>query len=303
MTVHVTNVAPRRMRGSATVVLTGTGFNPVLAQNDVTVSGSGATVVAASAVSVSFTLPFLYSFGIIRDIHALCKVTNLANQEAALFWIRIKANVDEVGAEVLAHAVPGPFETLGAGTDRQRYLEAKDSERVTSLIDALVRDGAAGQILAGTGSGMGDPGGAAGQGGFLVADAAQATGLRWSKADLALTFPFGGACPAAATKLVAGGDNAAATGGSNTEHGAAQAGSVDLVWLLVKSAGPTLDRVRLLRSGTAVFDSGAGLGLGNNATFVGAPAAAVSQGHRLELEATALGGAVNLVGGLRLQPS
>lgn len=303
MAVDVTSVTPRRARGTTVYTINGTGFGAGLAQNDVLASGSSCTLITANPVQITLNLPFLFFFGIVRDVHVQLQVINLTTGESAYTWIRVKANVDEVADAILVRAQPGPFELTSGPTQlRPRYAEAKDSERLVTLLEAITQLPAEGQVLAGTGAGgVEEVGGAPAAGGYLVADPAEATGLRWTATDAPLSLPYGGAVPAAPTNLFAGGDQAAAAGA--TTHGAPFAGTVDLISLLVKSAGPTLDQVRLLVNGAPVFDSGAGLGLGNNAHFTTAPAAAVALQDSIQVEATSLGGTTNLVGLARLTPA
>lgn len=299
--MEITSVSPERMRGNATVVLVGTGFDPATFNNDVEVDGSFATVTVASAVSLTFTLPFSLTSGATRDTHLRCSCFNFPSGEKAYFWLRIKADVEEVADDSLPLAVPGPLEP--PAEVRPRYAEAKDMEALSAAMEALLSDSEDGQVLACVGASIDEVGGDPAGGGVLLADAAEPTGLRWSKADMGLSLPFGGACPAAANNLAAGGDNAAAVGGTDTEHAASAAGTVDLLSLLVKSGGATLDRVRLIVNGSSAYDSGAGLGLGNNAHFTAAPGASVAAGDLVEVECTSAGGTTNLAGMARLTPA
>lgn len=299
MTVQVDNVVPRRARGNSTYVIAGSGFDALIANNDVIVAGSSGNVVAASPTSVSFTLPFLFSFGIVRGVFAPCQVVNLVTGERCNFWIRVKETIAEVAARTLLNAVPGPAEVLGPDEEVSRVMEAKDSERLSTLLEAFLDDVAAGNVLGGTGAGLASPGGTAAQGAVLVADPADSTGMRWDGAQ-SHALPFGGSVGVGATLLVGDGDQAAVAAG-DTEQWAAVDGTLDLIHLLVQSGGPTLDRVRVLVNGSAVYDSGTGLGIGALGLFSANPAAAVVAGNRVEVEATALGGVVSVVGACELQ--
>ena len=299
MSVDITAITPQRIRGSAQVRIDGTGFGTAT-NNDVLVGGSSASIVAESTTQIDFTLPFIYAIGIIRDVHVLCQEVNLTTGESAFFWLRIKADVNEVADWVLESAIPGPLELLrSGGDDRPRYFEAKDMERLASLVEAWTKDVAAGQVLSFDGTGIDEPGGTPAAGSVLLVDLAEATDLRWALAQSAM-LPFGGSVPAAPTLLVADGDQTAVAATGETEGWAPAAGTIDLGSLLVKSAGPTLDRVRILVNGAPAYDSGAGLGFGNNGVWAVNPAVVVAKGDRVELEATALGGAVTVVGGLRI---
>jgi len=285
------------------VVIDGTGFSAVPFDNDVTVGGIPAAIVAESAIQITFTMPFLFQIGILTDAHVQVVVTNFtpATPESGRAWFRVQEDADEIADRVIASAIPGQFELVGTDSDRPRYFEAKDMEKLAALIETWTRDLDPGQILAADANpAVSEPGGTPGLGAALLVDLAEATNLRWSQEQDAM-LPFGSDVPAAATLLVADGDLTLAAGAGGTEQWAPTAGTVNLIWLLVKSAGPTLDRVRLLVEGVSVFDSGAGLALGNNAVFSANPAAVVAQGDRVEIEATSAGGATQVVGGARLR--
>ena len=296
--MQVDLVTPRRGRGTDTYRIDGLGFSGTPGQNDVIVSGSSGSITAESATQIDFTLPFLFSFGIIRDVHVRCQIVNLDNGESAYFWIRLKANVDEVADYVIESAIPGPFEQQEE--ERPRYFEALDMERLAAMLEAWTRDVTAGQILARDAGGVAEPGGSPAQGGVLKVDLAEATDLRWA-AEQDVLLPFGGACAGANVLLAADGQRSAAPGGE-TEGWPPYAGTIVLAWLLVKEpGGNTLDQVRILVNGTPAATFGPGLGIANNGVWSAAPAIAVAAGDVVELEASRLGaGTVELIGGLKI---
>lgn len=299
MSVVVSTIVPQRLRGNQSVTITGTGFSPNPGQNDVVVSGSSGTITAESAVSITFTLPFLFAIGIIRDVHVPCRVFNYDNGQSALFWIRIKANVDEVatyGTEIQS-AIPGPFEQTGED-EFPRFFEARDMQRLAAFFEVFTKEPAPGQVLSFDGTGIAFPGGTPGAGSLLEADAAEPSGLKWAlQQDLML--PFGGQVAGANVLLAANGAPATVTAGE-TKHVAPAAGTIDLVSLLYRGAG-TLDRVRVLVNTVVVFDSLAGLGIATLNVYNAAPALSVLAGDEIEIDCTRTGvGTDNLVGFARL---
>jgi len=298
VTVQVDTVTPRRARGNSQYTIDGAGYDALIANNDVVVAGSSGTVVAASPTQITFTLPFLFSFGIVRGVFAPCQVINLVTGERANFWIRVKQTVAEVAARVLLNAIPGPLEVMGPGEEKPRIMEAKDAERLSTLLEAFLDSLPPSTIVGGTAPGLGSPSGLAGQGAALVADPAAAAGLRWDGAQ-SHALPFGGLVTVAATLLVADGDQAAVTAG-DTEQWAAVGGTLSLLHLLVQSGGPTLDRARVLVNGAALFDTGAGLGIAALGVLLVNPALLLVAGDRVQVECTALGGNVNVVGAVEL---
>jgi hypothetical protein len=281
------------------VTITGSGFSPNPGQNDVVVSGSSGGITAESAVSITFTLPFLFAIGIIRDVHVLCRVFNYDNGESALFWIRIKANVDEVAlyATQIESAIPGPFEQTGE-EEAPRFFEARDFQRLAAALEVFTKEPAPGQVLSFDGTGLALPGGTPGSGSVLEADPADPSGLKWAlQQDWML--PFGGQVAGANVLLAAGGTPITPTAGQ-AKHIAPTDGIIDTLSFLYRGAG-TLDRIRILVDGLVAFDSLGGLGIPSLGVYNGAPALAVSSGEEIEIDASRTGaGTDNLVGYARL---
>lgn len=304
MTVQVNTVVAQRIRGSASVTITGSGFGAGLPQNDVLVSGSSGTLSAASPVSITFTLPFLFSSGLLRDVHALCQVLNLTTGESAYFWLRIKANPDEVadfGREIDS-PIPGLFEVLQVNVPTN--FEAKDMQRLATLMEIWTREGAVGQVLSRDGSGINFPTdtnliGAQGQ--VLTVDLAEPTDLKWTLGSGAI-LPFGGQATIPGAFLTADGTNFDTIVDGETEQWAPTAGTIDHVWLLVKdpSFTGTLDRVRIYVNSIVQFDSGAGLGFADNGVFAATPNVVVAQGDIVEMDVFSLVTSVRTIGGCRL---
>ena len=279
------------------VVIDGSGFGALPANNDVRVSGNGATIVAASPTQITFTMPFIFTLGFVSDVHAIVQVENTTTSEFAVRFMRVKGTPAEVGDQVIDAPVPGPLE-VPSSPQVPVTGEARDMERLAALIESFTRDLSQGDVLAWDGTKVDTPGNNVGAGQALLVDLAESTDLRWShQQDVVL--PFGGTVAAAAVLLIADGDRTATVGG--TEGWAPAAGTIDLAWLLVKEVGAdTLDRVRILVNSIAVFDSGVGLGIVNDGVFTATPALTVASGDLIELEASRTGVTIDVIGGLRL---
>ena len=305
--ISVTEITPARGRDGESITIKGTGFATSTGQNRVTFTGFPATVTSASEDELVVTTPFLLS--IIFDFMSVVTVQSppfTGPSASGLFFVKLP--VDQLADEAPEIERAGAQESIG--TDRPTYAEATDWLRLLDVVDVALGNGAgAGSLMAHDGIGPTavddvNPTDNGEDGQVLLVDPGEPTllGFGW---DLDFTLPFGGevvASPGGAVLLRASGDQLAATG-ANSAHGATLPGTLNLAWLLVKEASTdTLDRVRVLVEGSSVFDSGAGLGLVNDQTWVARFAAPVNKEDEIELEVTKSGTAatMRLIGGVRL---
>lgn len=307
--VTITAITPPRARGDQSVVITGTGFSGRAGQNEVRIGGFSSTITAESATSITATMPFLFT--IVGDFMTNVEVENLTNASVGHTWMWAKpATVAETGAYEISEQEPGTGEDPTA--EEADVVEAQDFERLVSMIEFILRDTSpeAGDVPAHDGTGLagvvdGEPGQS------LVADPAEATGLRWGwETDIFL--PFGGAIsanPGAPVFMVAGGHQAAGVSGTNTRMQVPMAGTIDLLSLNLLWAGVStndIDRVRVLKNGASAYDSGAGLNIGKGGVppyYIAELSIAVFEGDYVEIEVTKEGttDTYQIVGGLRLR--
>lgn len=308
--VTITSVTPPRFRNGDSVTIVGTGFSPHAGGNQVRFAGSAGTITAESETSITVTAPFILGF--VNDTITGIDVQNLQQDAptgvgSAYCWVKPPAA--DIASDFPPGQTPGPHEV--PDEDDPSIGDARDYERLMALIEFVTRSNllAAGDVLSRDSTGLaGVTDGLAGQ--VLEALASEATGLRWAWA-LDLCFWYGLAMvanPGAAVRMVAMGDqNATVTGSpANSRQTCPHAGRVDAVWVLVKNAGATdtLDRVRVLRSGTSVHDSGTGLGLANNASYrAELSGITVSEDQYLEIELTKTGTTdpIKFMGGVRVR--
>lgn len=295
--ISITNVSPPRFRDGDSVTITGTGFSNRSGQNRVFLSGTSCTITAESATSITFTVGFL--FGVVNDLLVQLEVANFTNNATTHVWAWIKATKAQVAAMVIVGAVSDDAED--PNTETPALAEAKDFERLMTLVDALMRDQTpvAGDILARNSDGVaGVTDGSDGM--CLEVDPTADTNLRWRWcADLVL--PFGGNVTAAgAYMLVMAGSQAHTTGG--TRHYVADAGVITVLWLRAKrqTGTDTWTLIRILVNGAQQYSSGA-ISLTTDVAHVAdglnIPVAA---GDYIEVEATKTGatGVHGLVGGV-----
>lgn len=296
----------RRTDASPQVTINGTGFSGTPGQNQVFMGGSLATIVAESTTQITFTLPAPFSLDllIVRSIHAPVVVVNLDTGERSTdAWVWLQGTLEEVSDDVIDTAIPGPFE-LTAFPENPGRFEARDMQRLASLIESLINDLSDGNVLAHDGTKLAEPTGLKGSGGgqVLQVDVAEPTKLKWGFALDAL-LPFGGTIsfPFTVGDLLAGSDalGAVPSFSAGVDNWALDDGTLDLITLRNRvSGGSLLDRVRVLVNGVQQYDSGAGLAATNYSQVI---SVAVSKGDTVRLEATKSGGGgIALVGGIRL---
>lgn len=302
MTVVISAITPQRLRGNGSTTITGTGFGTA-GNNQVLINGSSATLGANGTTSIVVTgLGFLFSSGIVDDIHALGQVINLTTGESAYFYLRIKPfTVADTADQQLVGQRPGRNEI--PGVDRGRIAEAVDAERLSALIELVTLDPDGGQVLSFDGASPALPGGSSDRGAVLMVDTAEVSDLRWAgQQDTILRYAA--TLPSASTQLlIANADRSQPTGTGEDEQWVPLAGTIDLAWLLVRSAAFSLDRVRILRNGSSIYDSGTALGITDSQVWSAAPNVAVALNDRLEMEVTGVGGVIEVIGGLRLIPT
>ena len=316
--IVITDISPPRARAFETITITGTGFGPA-GRNEVFISGSGATIISESPTQLQVEVPFIFT--IVTDFQAPVQCQRIGEDASAGYsalWI--KATVAAMAGYTLEGATPDPAET--SDDDEPEVAEAKDWERLVTLLDQVHKDNTltAGDVLARSADGLDgvtldDRFRLPHPGQMLKVDPSAAgnpgPGLTWAWGT-DMVMPFGGslvANPGAAVKLPANGHQDSTVAGSpaNTRSYLTQAAQVNLLWLLIKFSGATdrIDRIRLLRGTgpTVVYDSGAGLALGNNAVHVAVLDVSIASGQFLEVEVTKTGttDTVKLVGGVRFR--
>lgn len=292
----------RRTDASPQITINGSGFSA--ANNSVFVGGSSATPISqgVSQITVDLPLPFSSSIFALRSIHVPVVVVNDDTGEVSdEAWIWIKGDLDEVADEVVDTAIPGPFEATGIPQVADRF-EARDMQRLATLIEALLFDVSDGNVLAWDGSKLAEPAGLKGSGAgqVLEVDLGESTGLLWHF-RLDAWLRFGGVVSTGQTaNLNAAGVQFATIGGGVDDNWALDDGTLDLVSIVGRSSGGgTISLVRVLVNGGEAFNSGALATI----SYHNAISVAVSEGDVIEVEVTGAGpggSAVALVGGVRL---
>lgn len=304
--IVITSIDPPRARYPEHITINGSGFSARAGQNEVNIGGQFAAIIAESATQLTVQLPFILS--IVDDWLPEVEVINLTHDTRGYAWLWVKDSLANVAAYEPGESTPGRDEM--PNDDRPDYAEAQDFERLVSLIEFIARDNvpAAGDVVSRDDVGLwGVTNGKPGQ--LLVVDPTAVPGLafKWA-ADMIL--PFGGtiaASPGGPVNMVANGHQDSTVSGTNTRNYIPFTCRIDCIWLLVKTAGVSadrIDRIRLIENGVTVrYDSGAGLALGNNAVHRVELDVAATGERDLELEVTKTGttDSFKLVGGVRLR--
>lgn len=308
--IAIESIEAPRGRDADVILIHGQGFSVDPTNNRVTFSGFAGTVTAATESQLTVTVPFTVAFLCDFFVTVTAETPPWSGVQASRrWWSKLDPETD-LADQVLVLERPGPSEDVE--TDRPSYADATDWARLLTVVEFLLRDV---QKEAGGIATRDDTGlvpvqernavdyGKDGQ--VLVVDPAEPEGIAFGWVQ-DVTLPFGGRVipnPGAPVMLRAGG---CAVGSVNTqtEHSPLANGTIDLLWLLVKRLGvtDTIDRIRLLVNGAQVHDSGAGLGLTNNAVFRADLAVMVVATDTIEIEVTKVGVVDNfgLVGGCRI---
>jgi hypothetical protein len=250
-------------------------------------------------------LPPPFTFGFIPDVRSIHVPVLVVNNDTgevsteAFAWI--KADLDEVADERIATPIPGPFEVTAA-PESPDVFEARDMHRLAALIESLLVDVSAGNVLAWDGAKLAEPTGVKGGGGgqVLTVDLAEPTSLKWAF-ELDAWLQFGVTVSSGLTlNMIANGDGTSFAGSPGRENWALDDGTLDLVsWRGRSSGGGTIVLARVLVNGVQQFTSGA-ISVFSYTQAINVP---VLKGDKVELELTCsvgLGHAVACVGGIRL---
>lgn len=301
--VVISSYTPRG-RVADSVEILGTGFSA--SSNAVHFGGIAATVTVHSTTRVVATVPALLAV-ILPNAGQFVTLQVLNNGTGRLTqvpWWYTRALADLLD-DALPQALPGPLEVLDQ-EDPER-AQSKDYERLATLAELLTRDllTAEGDMFARDAAGLQRLPAAASKGQVAVADSSQATGVRWGWAQ-DLTLAYGGQIASGTTteqKLNPNGRKI--DGVSTSEAGVPLAGLLDLITVYQHSTAATtdrLDRVRVLKNGAQVYDSGTGVNKTHRELFQARVALSVAAGDRLELACTKTGtaSAASLAGHLRV---
>ena len=321
--IFITRITPGRARSGDTLTITGGGFNPTASRN--VVSFSYQNVSPLTATETKLTVVAQSSMDFNRDQFFDVKVTNLATNRYATRKIWSQRTVETILTTQPRAVYPAKAHTLATSGDAQ-VAEARDWANLMSLIRFMQGDVEAGK-RAGVKSTDGygpsivkacNPLSANTSAGFygqsLKTDQSQLEHVAYGYLQDE-TICFGGILTetdTTAMNLALNGKHTTSVGSGSTAgttHGVLGKGTADLAWLLVSrdTGTDTLDRVRVLVDGAAVYDSGSGLGLpagsGNaRAVFRAELSLPVVRPNRLQIEVTksGTGSNISLVGGLRM---
>jgi len=314
--VHlVTDYNPKRGRSGETITIDGQGFSSN--NNSIRLDGTSCSIVSESTTRIVITQPA--TFNVTRGF-AVLQVNNYDNNRVTEVPYWIKAPIATIEADRLPDQEPGAEEDAtsyldpdGDGTilSDPTKAEARDWERMATMVDFLLRDTlqGAGDIFARDAAGLtlldasGEDGGQR-----LVADSTQDQGMRWGHAA-DMDFPYGRRIPGATTTavlMIANGNNTTTTAGQADEWVAPAAGIIDAVYVYQQSnlmSTDRLDRIRILINGVSKYDSGTGLLVGHRGrAFKGNLSVPISVGDRLQVEITKTGtyGDMDCLGAARM---
>lgn len=305
MPAYVTEIEPPRGRVGDTVTIRGGGFDAgAPGNNTVTFLGITATATSSTTTEIVCTVPNL--LGLAKgEIISVAVTNNATGDEAPTHYWHQLLDIGDLAAQVLADQEPGPEESALTGS--ATVAEAKDYQRLVTYAEFVNRDllSAKGDLLARDTTGLAVLAAGA-EGSELRADAAAATGLAWVSAGGRATLVGGVEAPASAGTVRYLVPNQRAYDPTQTADTwvVPSAATVDYVWVYHQagSAGPTLDRVEVLRNGVVQHDSGAGLGVAYQQLYSATVAISVAAGDRLQLRGTTAGGSATQpwIGGLLL---
>lgn len=316
--VHtVTSVSPERGRAGDTITITGTGF--AAANNSVRLDGTACTILSQSETEIVITQPTTFN---VTEGFAVLQVNNFDNNRFTEVPFYIRPTAATLATRRLYDQQPGPEEFAasaagvggtGAVIDSPTRAEARQWERMATMVDFLLRDTLLGQgdmfirdavglaVLDGTtATPVKEPGQK------LVADSTQDEGVRWGHAG-DFDVPYGlqlASGNTSGTNMVPNGTNTTTTG--DTVWASPQSAEIDAVYVYQQSSGGNtdrLDRVRILVNGVQQYDSGTGLNVAHQGRFfAGSLGISVSAGQRVQLEITKTGTSetMDLLGAVRM---
>lgn len=303
--VDITAVTPPRFQAGDTLVIDGLAFSPDFGENFVTIDTIPATIVSESDTQLVVTVPA----GITQDAFVAVQVQrgDTGENTATQRWSRGPTANLRSGALVVPGQVPGVLEAADP-TPVPDTFQAQDYDAYLSFLAWWLYEVATtkGDLWATDGVAPMQPQAVGAAGLALIAQPAALLGLAYAAAPAAgrLTHEWAkqiDAPGAANGPMVANGlstDQSVAKG----EHAAGIAGTVAQLIVLVQVAvgGDTLDQVQITQNGVVVYDSGAGLALGQGASHAVNPALVVAAADRLAINAFKAGvaGAMQLRGKL-----
>ncbi|KKK90729.1 hypothetical protein LCGC14_2720080, partial [marine sediment metagenome] len=235
----------RRTDASPHITINGTGFSA--ANNAVFVGGSVAPPITQGVTQITVDLPAPFSLDLfdVRSIFVpVVVVNNDTGETSDEAWIWIKADLDEAADERLDTSIPGPFEFTGSPENKIRF-EARDMQRLSTLVEAITVDVQAGNVLAWDGTKIVEPAGLKGSGAgqILVVDVAEPSDLLWGfKLDAFLHFGGTISLPFVSGDLIAGGGALVAVPsfGPGVANWALDDGTLDLITLRNRTSGGSL---------------------------------------------------------------
>ena len=269
LTVAIKSHTPHLVRGGDALVLGGAGF--ANSGNTVTIDGLAATVGAESETSVSVTVPG----GVRTDRFVPVVITHATDGTTSTRQLWIKASKAALQSFLMALQNPGEYEDWGTASslEHEEDIEAKDVEDLHELLQYLPLD-----LLTTPGDMVGRNANGVGRvtngpiGSVVMLDRATSGGAsginhRTRRAGF-LTWGRSVSNSTPTLMAVHGTANQGATAGA--EQRTPDGGKLALLVVYVDRQGGTreLDQVRLLRNGSLVHDSTAGLGLAAQQQYV-----------------------------------